>query len=100
MSHFTKVMLQALMNRMRNKIIPVMYVTQFGFMTDKGTRNAIFSLKTPMERAIEVQKDLYLCFIDYSKAFHKIEHSDLFDVLLRYNCDGKDLKVIRNLYWE
>ena len=53
-----------------------------------------------MERAIEVQKDLYLCFIDYSKAFDKVRHSDLFDILLRLNCDGKDLRVIRNLYWE
>ena len=53
--------------------------TQFGFMIEKGTANAIFSLRTLMERAIEVQKDLYLCFIDYSKAFDKVhvKHSDL-----------------------
>ena len=80
MSHLLKVMLQALMNRMRNKITPEIFVTSFGLMTDKGTRNAIFSLLTLMERAIEVQKDLYLCFIDYSKAFDKIKHSDLFDI--------------------
>ena len=53
-----------------------------------------------MERAIEVQKDLHLCFIGYSKALDKVNHSDLFDILLRHNCDGKDLRVIRNLYWE
>ena len=69
-------------------------------MTDTGFRNAIFSLRTLMERAIEVQKDLYLCFIDYSKVFDKVKHYDLFDILLRHNCDGKDLRVIRNLYWE
>ena len=53
-----------------------------------------------MERAIEVEKDLYLCFIDYSKAFDKVKHSDLYGISLRHNCDGKDLRVIRNLYWE
>ena len=87
------------MNRMRNKIPPEISETQFGFMKDKGSRNAIFSLRTLMERAIEIQKDLYLCFIDYSKAFDKVKHSDLFDILLRDNCDGKDLRVVRNLYW-
>ena len=51
-----------------------------------------------MERAIEVQKDLYLCFIDYTKAFDRVKHSDLFDILLRHNCDGKDLGVIKILY--
>ena len=69
--HLTKVMLRVLMNRMRNKILPEISETQFGFMTDKGTRNAIFSLRTLMERAIEVQNDLYLCFIDYAEAFDK-----------------------------
>ena len=100
MSHVTKIMLRVLMNRMRNNILPEISETQFGFMADKGTRNAIFALRTLMERAIEVQKDLYLCFIDYSKAFDKVGHSDLFDILQGINCDGKDLRVIRNLYWE
>ena len=36
MSHLTKVMLRVLMNRMRNKIVPEISVTQFGFMADKG----------------------------------------------------------------
>lgn len=86
--------------KMRNKILPEISETQFGFMADKGTRNAIFALKTLMERSIEVQKDLYLCFIDYSKAFDEVRHSDLFDILAGLYIDGKDLRVLRNIYWE
>ena len=84
MSHLTKVMLRVrvLMNRMRNKILLVISETQFGFMAYKGTKNAIFSMRNLMERAIEVQKDLYLCFINYSKAFDKVKHSHLFDILV------------------
>ena len=41
MSHLTKVLLRVIMNRMRNKILPEISVTQFGFMADKGTKNAI-----------------------------------------------------------
>jgi len=40
-------------------------------MPDKGTRNAIFLLRTLSERSIEMQKDLYVCFVDYVKAFDK-----------------------------
>ena len=58
MRHLTKGMLRVLMNRMRHNILAEISETQFGFMTDKGTRNAIFSLRTVMERAVEVQKDL------------------------------------------
>ena len=47
-----------------------------------------------------MQKDLYLCFIDYSKAFDKVRHEKLFNILEHLDIDGKDLRVIRNLYWD
>ncbi|GFN96625.1 RNA-directed DNA polymerase from mobile element jockey-like [Plakobranchus ocellatus] len=93
-------MLRVPMKRMRNKLLPEVSEIHYGFMADRGTRNDIFVLRTFMERAIEVQDDLHLCFIDYSKAFDKVKDSDLFGILLRRNCDRKDLRVIRNLYWE
>ena len=74
--------------------------TQFGFVPDKGTRNAIFTLSMLMERCFEVQKDLYICFIDYSKAFDKVKHEKLFEMLNQLDIDGKDLRVLRNLYWD
>ena len=52
-----------------------------------------------MERCIEVQKDLFICFIDYSKAFDKVRHDELFKILEGLDIDGKDLGIIRNLYW-
>ena len=52
------------------------------------------------ERCIEMQKDLYLCFIDYSKVFYKVRHEKLFNILEHLDIDGKDLRVIRNLYWD
>ncbi|GFO12907.1 retrovirus-related pol polyprotein line-1 [Plakobranchus ocellatus] len=53
-----------------------------------------------MERCIEIQKDLHLCFIDYSKAFDKVRNVELFRMLEKLDIDGKDLRVIRNLYWD
>ncbi|GFO02679.1 retrovirus-related pol polyprotein line-1 [Plakobranchus ocellatus] len=47
-----------------------------------------------------MQKDLHLCFIDYSKAFDKVRHVELFRMLEKLDIDGKDLKAIRNLYWD
>ena len=34
----------------------------------------IYILRRVIERSIEVQKDLYLCFIDFSKAFATVNH--------------------------
>ena len=53
-----------------------------------------------MERCIEVQKDIYLCFIDYSKVFDKVKNQNLFSILDNLDIDGKDLRIVRNLYRE
>ena len=100
MSHITKVLLKILMMRMKNKITPEIAKEQYGFMPDKGTRNAIFILRMIIERSIEVKHDLYLCFLDYTKAFDKVEHDNLFQILEKLDIDGKDLQIIRNLYWD
>ena len=71
-----------------------------GFTEGQGTINAIFIMRNVIERSIEVQKDLYLCFIDYSKALDKVRHEKLFAILDRLDIDGKTLQWIRNLYWE
>ena len=48
--------------------------SMYGFMDDKGTRNAIFVMRLLDARAMETQKDLYICFIDYTKAFDKVRY--------------------------
>ena len=99
MSHVTKIIMRILMQRARNKIQPEFGKEQFGFIKDSGTRNATFTLRRISERAIEIEKDLYLCFLDYAKAFDKVRHDDLLDMLQDVNLDGKDLRLLRNLYW-
>ena len=51
------------------------------------------------ERAFEMRKDLYMCFIDYKKSFDTIKHVDLLTILNRLDIGRKDLRIIRNLYY-
>ncbi|GFR71049.1 endonuclease-reverse transcriptase [Elysia marginata] len=47
-----------------------------------------------------MKKDLYLCFLDYSKAFDRVRHDELYKILNSIDIDGKDLRIVRNLYWD
>ena len=47
-----------------------------------------------------IQRDLYLCLIDYTKAFDKLRHEEIMSILDSLNIDGKDLRIVRNIYWE
>ncbi|GFN99336.1 multidrug resistance-associated protein 1 [Plakobranchus ocellatus] len=100
MSHITKILLKIIMLRIRNKIKPEIAEEQCGFVEDKGTSNAIYILRTLIERALEVQKDVYLCFIDYTKAFDRVQHDEIITQLKQLNIGGKDLRIIKTMYWE
>ncbi|GFO24183.1 RNA-directed DNA polymerase from mobile element jockey-like [Plakobranchus ocellatus] len=95
MSHITKILLKIIMLRIRNELKPEIAEEQCGFVEDKGTSNAIYILRTLIERALEVQKDVYLCFIDYTKAFDRVRHDEIIAELKQLNIDGKDLRIIK-----
>ena len=88
MSHTLKLLLKIPLARLCNKIRLEISEAQFGFVADKGTTNIIFTMTMLKERCIEMQKDLYLCAIDYSKAFDKVRHEDLFQMLNKLDIDG------------
>ena len=47
-----------------------------------------------------MQKNLYVCFVDYEKAFDKVKHEEMLKLLRDINIDGKDWRLIQNLYWK
>ena len=50
---------------------------QAGFRKGRGTRDQIAKIHWLIEKAREFQKNLYLCFIDYAKAFDCVDHNKL-----------------------
>ena len=91
-SHVTKIILRIILNRKKSFIRE-----QFGYKPGKGTRNATLCLRAIIEKCIEKQRDLHLCFIDYVTAFDCVKHDTLLDLIGRCNIDRKDLRLIRNL---
>ena len=67
-------------------------------MPDRGTRNAIFVLRRLVERMIEKPNYVYVCFIDYSKAFDTVNHEPLIELLQSLDIDPQDVKILANLY--
>ena len=81
MNHVSKLVLRDLMNILRDRSLMEISQVQYGFMPDRGIRNAIFVLGRLVERAIQKQKDVFTCFIEYSKVFDTVNHTSLFDLL-------------------
>ena len=68
-----------------------------GFRKGRGTRGQIPSIQWIIKKAWEFQKNIYFCFIDYTKAFDCVDHNKL----KNYLRDGNTRPLtclLRNLY--
>ena len=54
---------------------------QTGFSKGRGTRDQIASICGIIEKTREFQKNIYFCFIDYTKAFDSVEQNTLWKIL-------------------
>ena len=50
---------------------------QAGFRKGRGTRDQVTNIHWIIEKAKEIQKNIYFCFIDYAKAFDYVDHNKL-----------------------
>ena len=66
--------LQARLQQYVNRELPDV---QAGFRKGKGTRDQISDIHWIIEKAREVPKKVYFCFIDYAKAFNCVDHNKL-----------------------
>lgn len=99
MSHALKVFLKIIHSRIYRKCEEHISDTQFGFRSGLGTRDAQFCLNFLVQRCLDIHKNVYLCFIDYEKAFDKVRHEQLVEIIEHTGIDKHDLRIITNLYW-
>jgi len=71
---------------------------QAGFRKGRGTRDQIANIRWILERAIEYGKTIFICFIDYIKAFDCVDHSRLWNTLRSMGVPEHLIALIKSLY--
>ena len=74
-------MLKILQARLQQYVNHGLPHAQAGFRKGRGTRDEIANIWWNIEEAREFQKNIYLCFIDYTKAFDCVDHNKLWTIL-------------------
>ena len=75
-----------------------MGVEQTGLRKGYSTLDNIFTLYGIIDILLSKRKRLYCGFLDYEKAFDKIDRAFLWHKLLEENVCGKMISVIKNMY--
>ena len=71
---------------------------QTGFRKGIGTRDHIANITWIIEKAREFQKNIYFCFIDYTKAFDCVDHNKLWKILQEMGIPDHLTCLLRNMY--
>ena len=87
--------LQARLQQYVNQELPDI---QPGFRKGRRTRKEIANIHSITEKAREHQKNIYFCFIDYTKAFHCVDHNQMWKVLKEMGISDHLTCLLRNLY--
>ena len=101
LSIFGKLFIGVLLQRLQNVVLnfQILHENQIAYRKGYQTSDHIFTLRAIIEHTFQVKKNpLYLCFVDFSKAFDSIDHRDLLCKLFKYGIHGNFLSIISSLY--
>ena len=87
--------IQARLQQYVNRELPDV---QAGYRKGRGTRDQIANIHWIMEKARELQKNIYFCFVDYVKAFDCVDHNKLWKILKEIRIADYPTFLLRNLY--
>ena len=91
-------MLKILQARLQQYVNCELPDVQTGFRKGRGTRDQIANIYWIIEKAREFQKNIYFCFIDYTKAFDCVDHNKLWKILKEMGIPDHLTCPLRNLY--
>ena len=96
LSHNCTHLTRFLQARLQHYVNPELPDVQAAFRKGRGTRDQIANIHWVIEKAREFQKNIYFCFIDYSKA--SVDHNKLWKILREKGIPDHLTCLLRNLY--
>ena len=95
-----KIYARILLNRLMDHILDIGLIpeSQNGFMPGRSTIDPCFSLRLLQEKCLLQGQDLYLLFIDLTKAFDTVSRPGLWSLLQKIGCPDHFIGMIRSFH--
>ena len=97
-SHPSKVMLKIILNRLKPVAEELLSEEQAGFRPGRSTIEQIFNCRLLIEKHLQHQRELHHNFIDFKKAFDRVWHEGLWQVMRSFNIEEGLVQAIEALY--
>ena len=94
----SKILCKIIIRRIEPALDKILRKEQAGFRRGRGCAEHIFALRNIIEQCTEWQRQLYVNFIDYEKAFDSIHRDSLWKILRSYGVPTKMINIIKQYY--
>ena len=72
--------------------------SQCGFRKDIGTIDMIFTARQLQEKCQEQNVDLYMTFVDRTKAFDTVSRDGLWKIMTKFGCPPRYIAMVRQFH--
>ena len=94
-----KILARIIANRLSSQVAEkILPESQCGFRPGRGTVDMIFTARQIQEKCREQNRDLYMVFIDLTKAFDTVSRDALWQVLHKFGCPDKFVNIIKSFH--
>ena len=93
-----KILARVLPNRLNEEHSGLLPESQCGFRKDRGTIDMIFTARQLQEKCQEQNVDLYMTFVDLTKAFDTVSREGLWKIMTKFGCPAKFIAKVRQLH--
>src|SRR6218665_378659 len=96
--HSSKIFTSIILQRIKKRTEEILSEAQAGFRENRSTIDQIFTLRQIAEKYEEYGKELYVCYIDFRKAFDSVWRKGLWRVMRHYGYPEKIVTILENAY--
>ena len=94
----SKVLTRVILARIKDSIDKKLRQNQAGFRPERSCTDQTATLRIIVEQSVEWNSPLYLCFIDFMKAFDSLDREVMWELLKHYGVPQKLINIIMALY--
>ena len=95
-----KILAKILLNRLNAHLdqAGLLPESQCGFRKDRGTIDIIFTARQLQEKCQEQNVDLYMTFVDLTKAFDTVSRDGLWKIMAKFGCPPRYIAMVRQVH--
>ena len=93
-----KIFARIIINRLTTHLDSTFPESQCGFRSGRGTADMLFAARQIQEKCREQNLDLYMVFVDLTKAFDSVSREGLWKLLSKIGCPSRVVNIIRSFH--